>query len=145
MTATTPSPTPAVEPEQQQSLHFYLNKITCSGIALTDSIPLGDAIERLATAISRSGVKIDPATGNPTMKQVNKELGELLMEALRRPTRQIATHPTCLGFDPSRPLFMEGEAYSCPVNAEMVLLRGKSQPALVFPDTDGEHNAVSAK
>ena len=125
------------------TLHEYLNKITCSGIALTDNIPFGDAIERMATAISRSGVKIDPKTGNPTQKNINKELGELLMAALGRKSKTVDFHPTCIGMDPSRPLFMEGEAYSCPMNAEMVLLRGKDQEPMHFPDTDQEAKATT--
>lgn len=130
--------------EVKLTLGDYLNKVRMDNIALTGSIPLGDALERLAVAISRSGVRFDDM-GNPMKKAVNVELGNLLLEALRRVPRTVDFQPVSLGYDPTRPMFFEGEAYSCPINSEMVMLLPKDKPPPVFPETDSDMTASPTK
>jgi len=130
---------------QKPSLHKLLNYIRCSAILLTDSIPLGDALERIAVAIQRTGVRLDEA-GNPAMKEVNRELGQVLLDTLSRAPRTVDVVPVTLGFDPARPYWRKGEALSVPITSECVMLLKKDpreQP--VFANTDVEDVATDVR
>ena len=134
---------PAVQEEEARpTLQDLLNKILMNGVVLTDSIPLGDALERLAVAIGRSGEqRREEGAVTITDRQVNKELGDLLLESLRRCPRTIKSVRTSFGWDPSRSLFAKGEALEIPINAMLLMLLPKdpSQHPVVIPVGDNPH------
>ena len=115
--------------EVRPSMQELLNNIKMEGVIFANGISLGDALETLANAISRSGETYGLVNGQDVReKGVNKELGTLLIEMLRRTPRAIRVIPTSFGWDPHRPMFVEGEAVELPINATMLMLLPKSGP-----------------
>jgi hypothetical protein len=126
------------------NLLTLLNNVKLDNILLSNGIGLGDALMRLSAAICRSGVNFD-TNGNPTVRNVNSELGTLLKERLMAIPRETVAKPVTIGPDPSRPLFMQGEAMSCPINTEVLIPLSLRGPAPVFPETDNDSVATPAK
>jgi len=145
-----------VEKVSDTSKHFYveagsstfaaLNRVTCDNIALTNSVKLGDALYHLALAIGRSGEEVDDM-GNVSRKGVNSGVASLIHEFLgTKLNSKLQMAPVNIGYDPMNPLFAKGEAYSIPIDAEMVMiLNVKANPPNVIHADDGDTPSAAGR
>ena len=142
--------TPAKEETKKERERFHieagsttfeaLNRITCDNIALTNCVKLGDALYHLALAIGRSGEEMDEM-GNISKRGINAGVAKLIHDFLAvKLDSPLRMAPANVGYDPMNPLFREGEAYSIPIDAEMVMILdiNPKQPAVIHADDGNE-------
>ena len=145
----TPSAKPVEKVEEVKRIPTVLevfNNLKLNGILLSQGIPLGDALERLASGLSRTGTVFDDM-GNVKTKGVNKSMGDYILDFLRKPAPQkLEWVAGTYGWDPHAPMFVKGEALDIPVSGNFFMLLPKDVKAQpVFPETDSEQNPSTIK